>query len=157
MPRRPMFALALLSALTGCASPPPTGPFVECRDGLPPVTRPVTCEANYVLVAKDAAAAPGPFGEHHIHKGEQIGFRREADGSLTAVAPGYTLPLPPGAYAWEVVASSVPSARERQWCETRGHMLRAAKVTGIVLLVAAVALAVLAVVFIIALSSWNFS
>ena len=149
MTRRPMFALALLSALTGCASPPPTGPFVECRDGLPPVTRPVTCEANYVLVAKDAAAAPGPFGEHHIHKGEQIGFRREADGSLTAVAPGYTLPLPPGAYSWEVVQSSVPSLRERQWCETRAHMLTAAKVTGIVALVTLAVMGVLLVVIII--------
>ena len=149
MRRRTVFALALLSSLTGCVRPPPTGPFVECRDGLPPVTRPVTCEANYVLVAKDAAAPPGPFGEHHIHKGEQIGFRRAADGSLTAVAPGYTLPLPPGTYAWEVVPGSVPSMRERQLCATREHALKAARVTGVVALVALAVMGVLLVTIII--------
>jgi len=136
-------AIAMLFALSGCVSPPPSGPFVEYRDGLTPITRTVQCEANYVLVAKDAAAAPGPFGEHHIRKGEVIGFRRECDGSLTAVAPGYTLALPPGAYAWEVVRDSVPSLRERQWCETRQHLLTAAKIAGITVLVCCTTLLVL--------------
>jgi hypothetical protein len=136
-------ALAMVFALAGCVSPPPTGPFVEYRDGLTPTTRTVKCEANYVLVAKDASAAPGPFGEHHIRKGEVIGFRGESDGSLTAVAPGYTLPLPPGEYAWEVVGDSVPSLRERQWCQTRQFLQTAAKITGITFLVCCTVLLVL--------------
>ena len=149
MTRRPLFALAMVSALTGCVSPPPTSPFVEYRDGLPPVTRPVECEANYRLVATDSSASPGPFGEHHIVKGGHIGFRREADGSLTAVAPGYALALPPGAYHWEVVQSSVPSVRERQLCATREYALKAARVAGIVTLVKLAVLGVMLVVIIV--------
>lgn len=143
MPRIPLLALAMLFALAGCVSPPPSGPLVEYRDGQTPTTRTVQCEANYELVAKDASAAPGPFGNHHIRKGEVIGFRREANGSLTAVAPGYTLPLPPGAYSWEVVHDSVPSLRERQWCETRHHLGTAAKITGITFLACCTTLFVL--------------
>ena len=154
--RRPLLALALFGALTGCVSPPPDGPLVEYRPGLPPVTREVTCEADYALVAKDAAAAPGPFGAHHLRKGERVGFRCEADGSLTAVAPGYTLTLPPGAYAWEVVPGSVPPLRERQVRASREALLTAAKVTGIGLLIAAAALGVLVVVFVVALANSNF-
>src|SRR5262245_59605238 len=143
MLRFPPLTLGMLFALAGCVSQPPGGPFVEYRDGLTPTTRTVTCEANYVLVAKDAAAAPGPFGEHHIRKGEAIGFRRESDGSVTAVAPGYALPLPPGWYAWEVVPDSVPPLRERQWCETRRLLGTAARITGITFLVCCTTLLVL--------------
>ncbi len=149
--RRPLLALALVSAVTGCVSPPPSGPFVEYRDGLAPTTRKVTCEANYQLVATDAPAPPGPFGEHHLRKGERVGFRREIDGSLTAVAPGYTLPLPPGAYSWQVVQSSVPSVRERQLCATREYALKAAKYTGIVALAV---LAAFGVLLILILAAW---
>jgi hypothetical protein len=141
--RRPHFALALLLSATGCVSSPPDGPLVEYRPGLPPMTRKVTCEADYMLVARDAAAAPGPFGVHHIRKGGQAGFRCEADGSLTALAPGYTLSLPPGAYAWEVVPESVPPLRERQLRAARDAFLTAAKVTGIAVLVTAATLFVL--------------
>lgn len=103
----------MVFALAGCVSPPPKGAFVEYRDGQAPTTRTVKCEADYELVAKDASAAPGPFGNHRIRKGGVVGFGREANGSLTAVAPGYTLPLPPGAYSWEVVPDSVPPQSER--------------------------------------------
>jgi hypothetical protein len=149
--RRPLLALALVSALTGCVNRPPDGPLAEYRPGAPPVTRSVTCEANYVLVAKDESGA-GPFGEHHLRRGERIGFRAGPDGSVTALAPGYTLALPPGAYAWEVVPGSVPSARERWLCETRAGALAVAKVTGIALLVAAAVVGVFAVVAIVVVS-----
>ena len=45
--------------------------------------------------------------------GERIGFRREADGSVSAVAPGQVLPLAPGRYSWEVVPGSVAPWRKR--------------------------------------------
>jgi hypothetical protein len=133
----------MLMALAGCVSAPPSGSFVEYRDGLTPTTRTVQCEANYELVARDATAAPGPFGEHHIRKGGEVGFRREADGTLTAVAPGYRLPLPPGAYSWEIVRYSVPSTRERNWCEARQHLKTAGKVAGMTFLVGCTTLLVL--------------
>ena len=158
MPRRTLLALALVSTLTGCVAAPPTGAFVECRDGQAATTRAVKCEADYRLVATAApgGAVPGPFGDHHVTKGGRIGFRREADGSLVAVAPGYTLALPPGAYSWEVVPESVPSLRERQLCEARGHFLKAAKITGIVTIVALAVLGVLVIVVAIALANSNF-
>ncbi len=143
MPRFPLLALAMVFALAGCASAPPSGPIVEYRDGLTPTMKMVKCEADYELVAKDASAVPGPFGRHHIRKGEVVGFRREADGSLTAIAPGYTLPLPPGAYSWEVVRDSVPPQSERQWCEIRNHLWTATKVAGITFLVGCTTLLVL--------------
>lgn len=155
-PRRPLLALALASALTGCVGAPPNGPLAEYRPGSPPVTGKVTCEADYALVARDPAGAAGPFGAHRLKKGERVGFRPEADGTVTAVAPGYTLALPPGSYAWEVVPGSVPSARERWLCETRGHALTAAKVTGIVFIGAAAVVGVLAVVIVVALANSNF-
>ena len=129
MPRRPILALALLSALTGCVAAPPNGPLVEYHAGLTPITRPVKCPATYVLTAADQYRGPVPLAEHHVAKGERIGFRREDDGSLVAVAPGYTLPLPPGAYTWEVVRESVPPLRERMWCETRERGIVAGKST----------------------------
>lgn len=129
MPRRFVMALALVSALTGCVGSPPDGPLVECRAGLTPITRPVQCPATYVLQPVDPPGAP--LAEHHVAKGERIGFRREDDGSVSAVAPGYTIALPPGAYAWAVVPASVPPFRERLLCETRERALAAGRATAI--------------------------
>ncbi len=143
MLRFPLPALAMILVLAGCAGTPPNGPLVEYRNGQTATTRRVKCEADYTLVARDASAAPGPFGNHHIRKGEVVGFRKEADGSLTAVAPGYTLPLPPGSYTWEVVPDSVPPMRDRQSAETRQILWTATKVAGMTFLVGCTTLLVL--------------
>ena len=126
--RRSVLALALVSAVTGCVAAPPNRPLVEYHPGLTPITRPVKCPATYVLCGTDPPGA-APLAEHHVAKGERVGFRREEDGSVSAVAPGYTLALPPGAYAWEVVRESIPPWRERAWCETRQHAATAGKTT----------------------------
>ncbi len=131
--RRPLLALALASALTGCVSAPPAGPVAEYRTGSPAATAKVACDANYAIVARDENGPRGPLGERHVRKGECVGFRPESDGSVTAIAPGYTLSLPSGSYAWEAVPGSLPTEREQRMCETRSHALRAAKVVGIVL------------------------
>jgi len=141
--RRPLLVLALVSALTGCVSAPPSGPIVEYRPGSPSVTGKVPCDANYTLVTRNENGPRNTFGEHCFQKGQQLGFRCETDGSVTAIAPGFTRLLPPGTYAWEAVASSIPSERERRLCETRRHALTAVKVTAVVVAVAAVALVVL--------------
>jgi hypothetical protein len=105
MLRPTALALALASALTGCVATPPTGAFVEYRDGLTPTTRPVKCEATYALRSADQAA---PLTAHHVQRSERLGFRREADGSVSAVAPGQILPLAPGTYSWVVVGGVPP-------------------------------------------------
>ena len=107
MPRRPVLALALLSALTGCVGAPPKGPLVEYHAGLTPITRPAPRPATYVLTATDQDRGPVQIAEHQVGEGQRIGFRREEDGSVVAVMPTGTLPLPPGAYAWEMVPGSV--------------------------------------------------
>ena len=105
------------------------------------------CEANYVLVTKDSHSAIGQIAEHHIVKGERVGFRREEDGTVTAIAPGYKLTLPPGVYAWEVVRSSVPPWRERFWCETREWGLATGETTLIVVGVCCVVVVALALFY----------
>ena len=147
MRRRPTLALALVSALTGCVSAPPDGPLVEFRDGLTPVTRPVECEGTYSLVAVGSSR---PVVEHRAVKGERLGFRREPDGSVVAVAPGYTFPLDPGAYVWAVTPGSVKPYRERLLCETRDRALTAAKWAGIAVLAVVAAMGVLAILVVIA-------
>jgi hypothetical protein len=142
MPRTALLALALLAPV-GCVSPPPVGPFVEYRDGQTPTTRTVKCEADYALVAHDPSAAVGPFGRHHVGRGGVLGFRRAADGSLTAVAPGYAVALPHGAYSWEVVPDSVAPLRERQWSVARAHLGTVAKAAGMTFLVGCTTLLVL--------------
>ena len=141
--RRPLLALALVSALTGCVSAPPSGPIVEYRSGSPTVTGKVPCDAKYTLVTRDENEPRNTFGEHCLQKGQQLGFRSETDGSVTALAPGFTRLLPPGSYAWEAVASSIPSERERWLCEASKHVSTAAKVTGVVVAVAAFTLLVI--------------
>jgi hypothetical protein len=142
--RRCALALALVSALTGCVAAPPKGPLVEYHEGLAPTTRRVECEANYALLTKNPSAVSGQIALHHIVKGEWVGFRREADGTVIAIAPGYTFPLPPGAYAWEVVRESVPPWRERLWCEVRQRGIVAGRITGTALLCTAVVIIVVA-------------
>jgi hypothetical protein len=110
--RRPVLALAILSALTGCIGSPPKGPLVEYRDGLTPITRRVPCDATYRLCRSDDYDAP-PLAEPHVKENQRIGFRREKDGTVVADGAGCTIELPPGAYQWEVVPESVPPFRER--------------------------------------------
>ncbi len=110
MSRRPLLALALVSAVTGCVSAPPDGPFVEYRAGLTPITRPVKCPGTYAL---HADGQPAPLLTRDAVEGERIGFKREADSSVTAIAPEQELALPPGEYAWELVPGTTPPWRDR--------------------------------------------
>ncbi len=148
--RRPLLALALISALTGCVSAPPAGPIAEYRPGSPAVTGKVTCDAKYALVARDENKPRDGLGEHHLQKGDRVGFRPETDGSVTALTPGYALLLPSGSYAWEAVPGSVSEAREQWLRDTRRHALTAAKEAGIVLISLGVLVGV--IVFVIAQS-----
>jgi hypothetical protein len=114
--RRSALPLALVSALTGCSTAP-VGPFVEYHDGLEPVTREVTREATYALHSADDPEVP--LTEHHIVRGEWIGFRSEPDSSVSAVGPGSVLALNPGAYSWDMVPGTAQTWHERVWHDTR--------------------------------------
>jgi hypothetical protein len=98
-------------------------------------------DAVYALRADDPPGAP-PLYECRVPVNGQIGFYRERDGTLVALAPGYKQPLPPGAYRWDVVRDSVEPWRDRvrrqlhvDATETAEFAKRALIVTGIVVLV----------------------
>ena len=151
--RRLILPLAYIATLTGCVSAPPRGAFVEYHDGQAPATRKVKYEATYELCAKDQPSGTPPLTAHHIAKGERVGFCRASDGSLWALAPGYSLPLAPGTYTWEVVPGSGPPPKERFWCEVRDHSRVAGRVILIIGGVAVIALLIAGVVIVIALAS----
>lgn len=145
--RRVVLALALVSALTGCIGSPPTGPLVEYRDGLTPITRRVPCDATYRLCRSDDPTAPSLI-EPYIKENDRIGFRREKDGTVVGDAAGCTIELPPGAYRWEVVPESVAPFRERfrqrvheDVTETAEFTRNAIIIGGIVVLALALSLA----------------
>jgi hypothetical protein len=54
-----------------------------------------------------------------VARGEQLGFRDGRDGTVLAIGPGYAVPLPPGAYRWDVVPGSTPGGPERLWIVSR--------------------------------------
>jgi hypothetical protein len=153
MPRRFMLALAFVSALTGCVAAPPNGPLVEYRSGLTPVTRPVKCEANYALFSSTQPSVP--LTEHHITEGERVGFCREPDGSVSAVAPGYRLALPPGEYTWEVIHASVSPWRERFWQQAGKNAGFTLKVTGIAVGVTCLILLALTIILVLVIAKSN--
>jgi hypothetical protein len=130
--RRPVLALAFASALTGCVSTVPKGPIAEYRPGSPSVSGKATCDASYTLVSQDENGLRGTFGDHRLRRGERVGFRPEADGSVTAIAPDYVHSLPSGSYAWVAVPGKIPSASERLLCDARRNAFNAAKVAAIV-------------------------
>jgi len=104
---RPSLVLALVFALTGCVSAP-RGPHAELRDGITPISPPVPSSATYLLHTSGTTFAERPVG-----RGERLGFVREKDGSVSAVAPGFTLPLAPGSYAWDVIPGTTTKEPSR--------------------------------------------
>lgn len=129
MLHRLILPLAYVSALTGCVSAPPEGAFVEYREGLTPITRPSPCKASYAL---RPAAEPEaqPLALVRIGEGVRVGFRRERDGSVTAIGPKVMLPLEAGAYVWEVVPGSVPPWKTR----AKQGLRKVAKAAGVLTL-----------------------
>lgn len=104
---RPTLAFALVSALIGCASGP-RPPHAEFRDGITPIAPPAPYSASYLLHAGGTTVEV-----RQVPKGERLGFAREKDGSVVAVAPDFRLALTQPAYAWEVVSETVPSRGAR--------------------------------------------
>ena len=108
--------LALVSALAGCASGP-RGPHAEYRAGVTPIAPPVAVSGSYRLLA-----AGTPIETRPVAKGSAVGFVREKDGSVTAIAPDFKRPLEGTGYTWEVVRESVAPWRERFRADVRARL-----------------------------------
>lgn len=93
---RPILALALLSTTIGCVSAP-RGPHAEFREGLAPMVRMAPSSGSYVLHSAGTVVAV-----RHAEKGQPVGFARQPDGSVAAVAPEFVLPLRGSGYVWQV-------------------------------------------------------
>lgn len=112
MPRRAaLLVLVTATAVGDCANPHAGHPVAEMRPGITPITSEVRYGATYALHRTDE---PGEaLYTTHLVRGERVGFRREADRSVVAVASGQTLPLGEGTFAWVMAEGSVPTWRER--------------------------------------------
>ena len=111
MRRAVLLALAVSIAASGCAHPHARKPAAEFRAGRAPATRPVRHEASYALTRVDGTGEP--LATARVLRDECVGFRREADGTVLAVAGNKTFPLPDGEFAWVLVAGTEPTWRER--------------------------------------------
>src|SRR4051812_25934741 len=97
--------------LSGCANPHARRPAAESRPGLTPTTARVRFDATSALVRTDA---PGPeVYTPPLVRDRMVGFRREPDGSVSAVAGGLSLALSEGNYAWVIPKGLAPSWRDR--------------------------------------------
>jgi hypothetical protein len=129
MRRVVLLALAFSIAAGGCAHPRGRFPAAEFRAGRAPATRTVRHEASYALMRTDG---PGePLATARVLRDECVGFRREADQSIVAVAGNKTFPLPDGEFAWVMVPGTEPPWRERAGTDCKDA---AAKVGGALVL-----------------------
>jgi hypothetical protein len=95
---RLILLFVLLSLLSGCRALVRDAEMVEYRPGAPPTTVVADCDAEYRLFAPEKHETRMPVD---VAKGEAVGFRREPDGSLVAVAGKETTPIPEGRYVWQ--------------------------------------------------------
>ena len=95
---RVMLVLLLLTLLGGCKAIVRDAETVEYQPGATPTTVVAKCDASYKLEVRDDAHKCYPPTD--VTKGAVVGFRREPDGSLTAIAGKETKAIPEGRYVW---------------------------------------------------------
>jgi hypothetical protein len=108
------FTLILLSVLmpvSGCVNPYGRRSVAQVAPGIAPSELKVCYESTYALFRTDELGAA--IYSTHLMRGERVGFRRECDGSLVAVASCQLIPLSEGTYVWKVVPGTAPTLRER--------------------------------------------
>lgn len=112
MRRVVLLLLAALTALNGCANPlaHQTNPQSEHQIG-PTLTR-VPEPATYALTPLEHPNAV-PLATVHLNRGERVGFRRDSDGTLVAVAGKQTFPVPNGTFGWVIVEKPTPGLHEK--------------------------------------------
>jgi uncharacterized protein YceK len=138
--RTVLLALLILALLSGCRSLRDDREAVEYHPGRPATTVVADRDATYRLCAH--VPDPGrPTVE--VTNGEVVGFRREPDGSLVAIAGTQTTPVPDIYHVW--VSSSWPVTRWERFADSTREGCKKATVTvvGVVCLPAAVLLMIL--------------
>ncbi|MBX9581941.1 MAG: hypothetical protein K2X87_16675 [Gemmataceae bacterium] len=89
---------ALLPALAGgCRALVRDAEAIAYRPGTPPTTTAAECDARYQLSAPDELRY---WLQVDVPAGAAVGFRREPDGSLLAVAGEHVQPIPDARYVW---------------------------------------------------------
>jgi hypothetical protein len=135
-----LLVLSLLSLVGGCKALSRDREAVEYRPGTLPTTVVADRDATYKLCADEPD--PGrPVVD--VTKGERVGFRREPDGSLVAVAGTRTTPVPDVRHVW--ISSSWPVTRRERFAEStsEGCKKAAQTVAGVIFFPAAVVLMVI--------------
>jgi hypothetical protein len=120
-----LLALPLLHLVGGCHSLARDIVAIEYQPGTAPTTIAAKCDAVYRLSAPEKREGrPG----YQVAKGETVGFRREPDGSLVAVAAGHTLALEETRYVWVWEYTPKPTTPwERFLVKTRDRGEKAAE------------------------------
>ena len=103
MPRTIRLVVCFALLASGCANQKRTVAAYE--PGGEGQTRPAPKSAQYILLCTDDAVANGEYGlaVRQLSSRDAVGFAREHDGRLVAVAGGYRLPLDEGHYRWAVL------------------------------------------------------
>ncbi len=102
------FAFLVLLPLGGCKALVREGEAITYQPGTPPTTTVAKCDATYSLDAKhpDTNTKYG-WGTFDVLKGATVGFRREPDGSLVAIAGEQIAPIPDERAAWHYTPTPV--------------------------------------------------
>jgi hypothetical protein len=99
MRRAVLLALPLLALLGGCRALVRDAVAVEYHPGATPTTTVATCDATYTLYAPEPTPLVG-YAEWDVTEGTTVGYRREPDGSVVAVAGELTTPIPECRSVW---------------------------------------------------------
>jgi hypothetical protein len=114
-----MLSAASLTILNGCTTPSIRNPVPETQQSscesqkeIKPTISKLTEPATYVLRSFDHDDA-APLATIHLSTGDRLGFKREKDGSLLAVAGKQTFPVPEGTSGWVVVQKPSPDLHQK--------------------------------------------
>jgi hypothetical protein len=111
MRRQVTACFALAAALTGgCTSGPPCHEgrlIAEHHPGGPATTTAAPYRADYALYQEQGDGRP--FLWRGLARQESVGFERNADGALLAVAGPDHIPLTEGCYTWHITPQSEPN------------------------------------------------
>lgn len=113
MRRVTLLGLTVLTAISGCVAVRPDDSVAAYRPGNSVTTTTAGFDATYALYAVDHPGATGPLLTVPLSRGNTIGFRREANRSVVAVAGERVIPIPDGACEWRVTPETMPGFWQR--------------------------------------------
>lgn len=120
--RRAVLALTLPPLLGGCLALVHDAEAIAYRPGTTPTTTVAKCDATFSLSASQAdERAELPVIE--LPKGATVGYRRETDGSLVAVAGERAIPILNDNAVWRY--TPIPAARWKEFADATGRRCQA--------------------------------